>query len=151
MATTHAVLQPLALSPRLLHGGLAFLREDSIRLSTRFGLFPFRSPLLWKSLLFSSPPGTEMVHFPGFALRTLCVQVTVTWFFQAGFPHSDIPGSRLVCSSPRLFAAYHVLHRLPVPRHPLYALRSLTIHLWCSVVSVQWSDHIGATGWSPLL
>ena len=95
----------------------------------RFGLFRFRSPLLWKSRLFSIPPGTEMVHFPGFALRTLCVQVTVTWFFQAGFPHSDIPGSRLVCSSPRLFAAYHVLLRLPVPRHPLYALRSLTIHL----------------------
>ena len=25
---------------------------------TWFGLFPFRSPLLWKSLLFSFPPGT---------------------------------------------------------------------------------------------
>ena len=35
----------------------------------RFGLLPFRSPLLWKSLLFSFPPGTEMFQFPGFALR----------------------------------------------------------------------------------
>ncbi len=34
----------------------------------RFRLFRVRSPLLTESLLFSSPPGTEMVHFPGFAL-----------------------------------------------------------------------------------
>src|SRR6267142_2926553 len=44
----------------------------------------------------------------------------------AGFPHSDIPGSKLICSSPRLFAAYRVLHRLLVPRHPPCALSSLT-------------------------
>src|SRR6516164_4362620 len=44
----------------------------------------------------------------------------------AGFPHSDIPGSKTVCSSPRLIAAYHVLHRLLVPRHPPCALSSLT-------------------------
>ena len=30
------------------------------------------------------------------------------------------------CSSPRLIAALHVLHRLPVPRHPSCALSSLT-------------------------
>ena len=28
----------------------------------------------------------------------------------------------LVCSSPKLIAAYHVLHRLSDPRHPPYAL-----------------------------
>jgi hypothetical protein len=33
----------------------------------RFGLFPFRSPLLRESRLLSSPPGTEMFQFPGFA------------------------------------------------------------------------------------
>ena len=43
-----------------------------------------------------------------------------------GFPHSDIHGSTLVCSSPWLFAAYHVLHRLLAPRHPPSALTSLT-------------------------
>ena len=32
-----------------------------------------------------------------------------------------------VCSSPKLFAAYHVFHRLPVPRHSPYALSCLTI------------------------
>ena len=44
----------------------------------------------------------------------------------AGFPHSDIPGSKPACGSPRLIAAYHVLHRLLVPRHPPCALSSLT-------------------------
>src|ERR671927_1527686 len=31
----------------------------------------------------------------------------------------------LVCSSPKLIAAYHVLHRLSDPRHPPYALMLL--------------------------
>src|SRR5216117_1868991 len=42
-----------------------------------------------------------------------------------GLPHSEILGSQLVCSSPRLIAAYHVLRRLPVPRHPPCALTRL--------------------------
>src|SRR3979411_2006902 len=37
---------------------------------------------------------------------------------EGGFPHSEILGSKLVRSSPRLIAAYHVLHRLLAPRHP---------------------------------
>ena len=44
----------------------------------------------------------------------------------AGFPHSDISGSSDICSSPKLFAAYHVFHRLLVPRHPPCALSSIT-------------------------
>ena len=39
-----------------------------------------------------------------------------------GLPHSDIPGSKPVCGSPGLFAAYHVLRRLQKPRHPPFAL-----------------------------
>ncbi len=46
-----------------------------------------------------------------------------------GFPHSDIDGSMDECSSPSLFAAFHVLHRLKVPRHSPHALSSLTIKL----------------------
>ena len=42
------------------------------------------------------------------------------------FPHSEIHGSMDICSSPWLFAAYHVFHRLLVPRHPPCALFSLT-------------------------
>ena len=44
-----------------------------------------------------------------------------------GFPHSDICGSKDICSSPQLFAAYHVFLRLLVPRHPPCALSCLTI------------------------
>ena len=42
-----------------------------------------------------------------------------------GLPHSDIPGSKLAYSSPRLFAVSHVLLRLLVPRYPPYALSIL--------------------------
>ena len=40
----------------------------------------------------------------------------------AGLPHSEICGSKDVCTSPQLIAAYHVFRRLPEPRHPPYAL-----------------------------
>ena len=40
----------------------------------------------------------------------------------AGLSHSDTAGSRDICSSPALFAAYRVLHRLREPRHPPCAL-----------------------------
>ena len=43
-----------------------------------------------------------------------------------GFPHSEISGSMLICSSPKLIAAYHVLHRLLMPRHSPCALLCLT-------------------------
>ena len=75
------------------------------------------------------PPGTEMVHFPGLTRTDLCIQSAVTWFYQDGFPHSEIPGSKPACGSPRLIAACHVLLRLLAPRHPPYALSSLTIKL----------------------
>lgn len=44
---------------------------------------------------------------------------------EGGFPHSEIRGSKLVRSSPRLIAAYHVLHRLSAPRHPPNTLKAL--------------------------
>ena len=58
--------------------------------------------------------------------HTLWIGVWMTEVCSAGFPHSDICGSTDICSSPQLFAAYHVLHRLLVPRHPPCALISLT-------------------------
>ena len=54
----------------------------------------------------------------------LWIHHTVAEGFSAGFPHSDISGSMDICSSPKLFAAYHVLHRLSVPRHPPCALNA---------------------------
>ena len=40
----------------------------------------------------------------------------------AGLSHSEIFGSKVICTYPKLIAAYHVLHRLCEPRHPPYAL-----------------------------
>ena len=42
------------------------------------GYFPVRSPLLRESRLISTPPGTEMVQFPGSRLPVLCVQTGMT-------------------------------------------------------------------------
>ena len=56
----------------------------------------------------------------------LWIQCTVAGVCPAGFPHSDICGSSDICSSPQLFAAYHVFLRLLVPRHPPCALIRLT-------------------------
>ena len=39
-----------------------------------------------------------------------------------GLSHSEIPGSKVICTYPELIAAYHVLHRLREPRHPPDAL-----------------------------
>ena len=44
----------------------------------------------------------------------------------AGLLHSDICGSKVICTSPQLFAACRVLHRQISPRHPPYALTILT-------------------------
>ena len=58
--------------------------------------------------------------------HNLWIQLWLTELSSAGFPHSDIHGSIDICSSPWLFAAYHVFLRLLVPRHPPCALISLT-------------------------
>ena len=63
--------------------------------------------------------------------HTLWIGVWMTGVRPAGFPHSDICGSMDICSSPQLFAAYHVFLRLLVPRHPPCALIRLT---FCSNV-----------------
>ncbi len=59
----------------------------------------------------------------------------------AGFPHSEIVGSKLIRSSPTLIAAYHVLHRLSTPRHPPDALKSLDrSHYQCLFALFQCAD-----------
>ena len=69
--------------------------------------------------LFSLPQGTKMFQFPPFAsvpnVQIITLQVI-------GLSHSEIRGSRDICSYPRLIAACHVLHRLREPRHPPDAL-----------------------------
>ena len=62
------------------------------------------------------------VSVPRVPLHTLWIGVWIPEVCSGGFPHSDISGSLDICSSPKLFAAYHVFHRLLVPRHPPCAL-----------------------------
>ena len=66
-----------------------------------------------------------MFQFPPFALT-----MSVTGLQPAGLPHSDISGSKPVCSSPELNAAYHVLHRLQKPRHPPFALVTFSLFVF---------------------
>jgi hypothetical protein len=100
-------------TPPCKHDGLGYVRV--------------RSPLLAESLLISVPVGTEMVHFPTLPSRTYVFSPGYPGMTPGGFPHSEISGSKLVCSSPKLIAAYHVLHRLLAPRHSPHALSSLSI------------------------
>ena len=53
------------------HGSIYAALQPRCDESQRFRLFPFRSPLLWESRLISFPAGTEMFHFPAFALLAL--------------------------------------------------------------------------------
>ena len=94
----------------------------------RFRLFPVRSPLLGESRLISFPPGTEMFHFPGLASAAYVFSGRYPDVTRDGLPHSEIPGSKPVGGSPGLIAACYVLHRLLTPRHPPYALQSLTVN-----------------------
>ena len=97
--------------------------------SLRFGLLRFRSPLLTQSILFLflrllrcfTSPGIACFFLPSIAgFRKRRWRITTI-----RLPHSEISGSKRTCRSPKLIAAYHVLHRLLAPRHPLCALKSL--------------------------
>ena len=55
----------------------------------------------------------------------LFIQYMIHELHSCGLLHSDISGSMCACHSPELFAAYRVLHRLLMPRHPPCALISL--------------------------
>ena len=105
----------------------------------RFGLFPVRSPLLGESLLFSFPGGTKMFQFPGLAPCVCRVTVLQT----AGLSHSETRGSKVICTSPRIIAAYRVLRRLNEPRHPpcalsyfLYDIKSHSRNLMVTLTSL---------------
>ena len=96
-------------------------------------LVPVRSPLLRESRLISFPLLTKMFQFSRFRVSFRILFGKEQYYINSiRLPHSDISGSELISSSPKLFAAYHVLHRLIAPRHPLCALSSLIpfqIHL----------------------
>ena len=95
--------------------------------AARFGLFPFRSPLLGESNSLSFPPGTKMFQFPGYGSSyPILFRYGYCGMTRSGLPHSETHGSKPACGSPWLIAARCVLLRPLAPRHPPYALCSLT-------------------------
>ena len=80
------------------------------------------------SVDFSSSPYLD-VSVQAVPRIALWIHAMLTEYCSAGFPHSEICGSRDMCSSPQLIAACHVLRRLPVPRHSPCALCSLTFRI----------------------
>ena len=88
-----------------------------------FGLFRVRSPLLTESLFIFSSYGYLDVSVPHVRLP-----YGMTGLLPAGLPHSEILGSKVICTYPKLIAAYHVLHRLREPRHPPSALAYFLYH-----------------------
>ena len=107
----------------------------------RFGLFPFRSPLLRESIFLPLPAGTKMFQFPAFAPPSRMV----TGLQPAGLPHSDTAGSFPVCRSPAIFAAYRVLPRLRKPRHPPFALlRFLFVNRLSARVCLPTAPHVSS-------
>jgi hypothetical protein len=87
----------------------------------RFGLIPFRSPLLRESLLLSSPRGTEMFQFPQFPLPALCVQAGVT-------PHNGCGVSPF--GYPRIDAWSAAPRGLSQPPTSFIGFRRQGIHRW---------------------
>ena len=79
----------------------------------------------------------------GVALQTYVFSLQWQGITPDGLLHSDISGSKLLCSSPKLFAAYRVLHRLLMPRHPSCALCSLTTKKIGVYSSLKVSTHMG--------
>ena len=67
-----------------------------------------------------------MFQFRRFPTYYYFIHSRLTEYCSAGLPHSEIRGSLLMCSSPQLIAACHVLLRLLMPRHSPCALCSLT-------------------------
>ena len=89
-----------------------------------FRLFRVRSPLLAESLLLSLPPGTEMVHFPGLALASLCIQLAVTSLNWPGSPIRRSRGHGLFAPRPslsQLTTSFIAFTRLGIHRVPLVA------------------------------
>ena len=89
-------------------------------LHPRFGLFPGRSPLLGESLVYFL--FLKVLRCFSSLGSPHCNRAVIAALQAAGLSHSEIPGSQVICTSPGLIAAYHVLHRLREPRHPPDAL-----------------------------
>ena len=112
-------------SVTLSGGSFQILRLNTLRPSCS-GCFLFARRYLENRVFFLFLRLLRCFSSPGSLLMYYFIHTWVTVLLTAGFPHSDIFGSTDMCSSPKLFAACHVLRRLPVPGHPPCALVLLT-------------------------
>ena len=87
---------------------------------------PFSLAATHRIILIFSSSGYLDVSVHRVPFHTLWIGVWILEVCSSRFPHSESSGSLDICSSPKLFAAYHVFHRLLVPRHPPCALVRLT-------------------------
>ena len=108
------------------------------------GYSPFARHYWGNHCLFSFPAGTKMFQFPALASK-------LSWIISLqdiGLSHSEISGSKVICTSPKLIAAYHVLHRLREPRHPPCALtyflsyRSRMVDIYFQLLTLLFFGHI---------
>ena len=90
------------------------------------GFSPFARRYLGNRVFFLFLRVLRCFSSPGLPSSAYLFSSRYLEFALGGFPHSDIPGSKSTCDSPRRFGAYPVLHRLLVPRHSPYALNNLT-------------------------
>ena len=96
----------------------AVLQPRRSRNSSGLGCAPFARHYLGYHCCFLFLPVLRCFSSRGSPPYSVWVTVRQT----AGLPHSEIRGSQVACTSPRLIAACRVLRRLPEPRHPPYAL-----------------------------
>ncbi len=123
--------------------------EGSIRSITsqeRFGLIPFRSPLLREcfrfmilcNLLCAQKRKTNILFLFLWVLRCFTspgappIPMYSVWISMKllilGFPIRISSDQRLFATSPKLFAGYYVLRRRVLSSHPPYALKLLYNH-----------------------
>ena len=77
-----------------------------------------------------------MFQFPGFPTYHYGFMARSMVLHHGGFPIRKSADIMLICSSPRLIAAYHVLHRLLMPRHSPYAL--VRLNFLYNVLTILW-------------
>ena len=94
--------------------------------SCGLGSFPFARRYLENRCFFLFLGLLRCFSSPRFPLVSYVFTYGYLHITAGEFPHSEICGSADICSCPQLIAACHVLLRLPVPRHPPYALCHLT-------------------------
>ena len=104
--------------------------------SSGLASFPFARRYLGNRCFFLFLGLLRCFSSPRFLLACYVFTCGYSHITASEFPHSEICGSMLICSSPQLIAACHVLLRLPVPRHPPCALIHLNLVAFLSTSSV---------------